>query len=287
VAKGLEYSIDDWGAALVAKKLGNQEDYEYFSKRAKNYRNYFDPKTRFVRGKISDTQWRTPFSPFAARHMKDDFSEGNAWQYTWLVPHDVEGLISLLGGEKAFLEKLDSLFTVKGDMGKEASADITGLIGQYAHGNEPSHHITYLYAYAGQPWKTASKVRYILDNLYSDKPDGLSGNEDVGQMSAWYVFSALGFYPVNPVNGAYVFGSPAINEARIKVRDGKTFSIKATNNSHENIYIQSITLNGKPYTKTYLTYTDLMQGGELVIEMGSQPSTTWGVDKESWARSQE
>lgn len=287
VAKGLEYSIDDWGAALVAKKLGNQEDYEYFSKRAKNYRNYFDPKTRFVRGRISDTEWRTPFSPFAARHMKDDFSEGNAWQYTWLVPHDVEGLISLLGGEKEFLEKLDSLFTVKGDMGKEASADITGLIGQYAHGNEPSHHITYLYAYAGQPWKTAGKVRYILDSLYSDKPDGLSGNEDVGQMSAWYVFSALGFYPVNPVNGAYVFGSPAINEARIKVRDGKTFSIKATNNSHENIYIQSITLNGKPYTKTYLTYTDLMQGGELVINMGSQPSTTWGVDKESWARSQE
>lgn len=287
VAKGLEYSIDDWGAALVAKKLGNQEDYEYFSKRAKNYRNYFDLKTRFVRGRISDTEWRTPFSPFAARHMKDDFSEGNAWQYTWLVPHDVEGLIGLLGGEKAFLEKLDSLFTVKGDMGKEASADITGLIGQYAHGNEPSHHITYLYAYAGQPWKTARKVRYILDSLYSDKPDGLSGNEDVGQMSAWYVFSALGFYPVNPVNGAYVFGSPAVNEARIKVRDGKIFSVKATNNSRENIYIQSISFNGKPYTKTYLTYNDIMQGGELVIDMGNQPGKTWGVDKESWARSQE
>lgn len=287
VAKGLEYSIDDWGVALVAKNLGNQEDYEYFSKRAKNYRNYFDLKTRFVRGRISDTEWRTPFSPFAARHMKDDFSEGNAWQYTWLVPHDVEGLIGLLGGEKAFLEKLDSLFTVKGDMGKEASADITGLIGQYAHGNEPSHHITYLYAYAGQPWKTARKVRYILDSLYSDKPDGLSGNEDVGQMSAWYVFSALGFYPVNPVNGAYVFGSPAVNEARIKVRDGKIFSVKATNNSRENIYIQSISFNGKPYTKTYLTYNDIMQGGELVIDMGNQPGKTWGVDKESWARSQE
>jgi predicted alpha-1,2-mannosidase len=285
VAKGLEYSIDDWSVAQVAKKLGKEEDYAYFSKRAKNYGNYFDPKTRFVRGKLSDRQWRTPFSPFVSRHMKDDFSEGNAWQYTWLVPHDVEGLIGLLGGEKAFTDKLDSLFIIKGELGKEASADITGLIGQYAHGNEPSHHITYLYAYAGQPWKTASKVRYILDSLYSDKPDGICGNEDVGQMSAWYIFSALGFYPANPANGAYVFGSPAINEARIKVRDGKTFVIKATNNSRENIYIQSITLNGKSYTKTYLAYEDIMRGGELVIELGSQPGKTWGVEKESWARS--
>jgi predicted alpha-1,2-mannosidase len=285
VAKGLEYSIDDWSVAQVAKKLGKEEDYAYFSKRGKNYGNYFDPKTRFVRGKLSDRQWRTPFSPFVSRHMKDDFSEGNAWQYTWLVPHDVEGLIRLLGGEKAFTEKLDSLFIIKGELGKEASADITGLIGQYAHGNEPSHHITYLYAYAGQPWKTASKVRYILDSLYSDKPDGICGNEDVGQMSAWYIFSALGFYPVNPANGAYVFGSPVVNEARIKVRNEKTFVIKATNNSRENIYIQSITLNGKPYTKTYLTYEDIMQGGELVINLGNQPGKTWGVEKESWARS--
>ncbi|RYZ50192.1 MAG: glycoside hydrolase family 92 protein, partial [Chitinophagaceae bacterium] len=172
VAMGLEYSIADWGIAQMAKRMGKADDYAYFSKRAKNYQNYFDRSTGFVRGRLSRKGWRTPFSPFVSRHMKDDFSEGNAWQYTWLVPHDVEGLEKQLGGEKAFIKKLDSLFTLNVAMGEEASNDITGLIGQYAHGNEPSHHITYLYAYAGQPWKTAAKVRYILDSLYSDKPDG-------------------------------------------------------------------------------------------------------------------
>ncbi|HEY8934525.1 MAG TPA: GH92 family glycosyl hydrolase, partial [Cyclobacteriaceae bacterium] len=285
VAKGLEYSIDDWCAAQLAKKAGNEEEYNYFIKRAKNYNYYFDPETRFVRGRISKDKWRTPFSPFISRHMKDDFSEGNAWQYTWLVPHDVEGLISLLGGEEAFQQKLDSLFTIKGDMGKEASNDISGLIGQYAHGNEPSHHITYLYAYAGQPWKTAEKVRYILDSLYTNKPDGICGNEDVGQMSSWYVFSTLGFYPVNPANGAYVIGSPAVDKAVLHLPHNKTFTITAKNNSSKNIYIQQITFNGKPYTKTYITYQDIMSGGELSIEMGDKPSTIWGVNKEDWAKS--
>lgn len=277
VAMGMEYAIDDGGIANMAKKMGRKDDYAYFSQRAKNYRHYFDPETRFMRGRVSQTERRTPFSPFAAKHMKDDFAEGNAWQYTWLVPHDVEGLIKLLDGDKRFVAKLDSLFTAKGDMGTEASADITGLIGQYAHGNEPSHHIAYLYAYAGEPWKTAPKVRYILDSLYSDKIDGLSGNEDVGQMSAWYVFSALGFYPVNPSNGQYVFGSPIIDGATIGVDKDKKFQITVNNNSDKNIYIQRITLNGRNYTRSYLLHEDIMKGGELVIEMGPSPSKTWGV----------
>jgi predicted alpha-1,2-mannosidase len=285
VAKGLEYAIDDWCIAQMAKKMGKEEDYAYFSKRAKNYENYFDRQTRFMRGRVSQTEWRTPFNPFVSRHMKDDFTEGNAWQYTWLVPQDVEGLVNLLGGEAAFSQKLDSLFVVEGDMGEEASSDITGLIGQYAHGNEPSHHVTYLYAYVGQPWKTADKVRYIIDNFYTDQPDGIIGNEDVGQMSAWYIFSSLGFYPLNPANGAYVFGSPAVKEATLKLADGKTLHIKAKNNSPENKYIQGITFNGKPYSKSYILHEDLMKGGELVIEMGSSPSTTWGVAKEDRPKS--
>jgi predicted alpha-1,2-mannosidase len=230
-----------------------------------------------MRGRISETQWREPFSPFISRHMKDDFTEGNAWQYTWLVPQDVHGLIKLLGGEKKFTKKLDSLFTVHGDMGKEASNDITGLIGQYAHGNEPSHHITYLYTYAGQPWKTAEKVRFILDSLYFDDPHGLSGNEDVGQMSAWYVMSALGFYPVHPARGIYVFGSPLFDEASIDVGNGKHFVMKVKNNSPQNIYIQKMELNHKKYTRAYISYSDIMKGGELDIEMGKKPSA-WGTD---------
>jgi len=285
VSKGLEYAIDDWCAAQVAKKLGRQDDYAFFEKRGKNYKYYFDPKTRFVRGRVSETKWREPFSPFVMRHMKDDFAEGNAWQYTWLVPQDVEGLVDLLGGEQKFIQKLDSLFIVTGDMGKEASNDITGLIGLYAHGNEPSHHITYMYGYVGQPWKTAEKVRYIMDNLYSDKPDGLSGNEDVGQMSAWYVFSALGFYPANPANGAYVFGSPAVDRATLNLDNGKTFTVKVEHNNTKNIYIQSVKLNGQPYTKAYFLYKDIMQGGEMVIEMGDKPSTTWGTATQDRAKS--
>ena len=277
VAMGMEYAIADWSLGQVAKKMGKQDDYRYFNKRGYNYQNYFDKQTNFVRGRISENTWRTPFNPFESVHMKNDFTEGNAWQYLWLVPQDPEGLIKLLGGEKKFTSKLDSLFTTKGDMGKDASPDISGLIGQYAHGNEPSHHITYLYAYAGQPWKTADKVRYILDSLYTEKFDGLSGNEDVGQMSAWYVFSSLGFYPVNPASGMYVFGSPAVNQATLSLDKGKTFNVSVKNNSAENIYIQKITFNGKPYHKSYILHQDIMKGGNLIIEMGNKPSSTWGV----------
>jgi predicted alpha-1,2-mannosidase len=278
VALGLEYSLADASIALMAKKMGKEKEYEYFSKRGQNYKNYFDPSSTFVRGRIDDTKWRSPFSPFESRHRKDDFAEGNAWQYTWLVPQDVKGLINILGGEKRFVEKLDSFFIIKGDMGTEASNDITGLIGQYAHGNEPSHHITYLYAYAGQPWKTAGKVRFILDSFYSDKPDGLIGNEDVGQMSAWYVLSSLGFYQVHPANGIFVFGSPVIDEATLKVGKEKTLHIVVKNNSNANKYIQRIQLNGEEYSKSYIAYSDIMKGGELIIEMGATPSKTWGVN---------
>lgn len=277
VATGMEYAIADGCTALMAKKMGKKDDYEYFNKRAGYYKNYYDSTVRFVRGRISNTQWREPFSPFVSRHMKDDFTEGNAWQYTWLAPQDVHGLIQMLGGEKPFIKKLDSLFVVKGDMGKEASNDISGLIGQYAHGNEPSHHIAYLYAYAGQPWKTAEKVRFILDSLYSANPEGLSGNEDVGQMSAWYVMSSLGFYPVHPAQGIYVFGSPLFNEASLDVGNGKHFTMIMKNNSTANKYIQEIILNNKKYTKAYITYADIMNGGDLIIEMGKKPSAKWGT----------
>ncbi|MEO7211326.1 GH92 family glycosyl hydrolase [Mucilaginibacter sp.] len=285
VATGMEYAIDDWCIAQMAKKLGKQKDYEYFSKRGKNYVNYYNKETHFMRGRLGANEWRSPFSPFVSRHMKDDFTEGNAWQYTWLVPQDVEGLMQLLGGKDAFVKKLDSLFTVQGDMGNEASNDITGLIGQYAHGNEPSHHITYMYAYAGQQYKTAEKVRYILDTFYTNKKDGIIGNEDVGQMSAWYVLSAMGFYPANPANGAYVFGSPVINDAVLKLAGGKSFHISVKNNTGANKYIQSIIFNGKPYAKSYLLHSDMAKGGNMVITMGSKPSTVFGVASASRPKS--
>ncbi|BEH00352.1 hypothetical protein BSYN_26160 [Bacteroides sedimenti] len=276
VAMGLEYAIADWSLGQVAKREAFTEDYNYFDKRGKYYRNYFDAQTGFARGRVNDNTWRTPFNPFSSIHRQNDYTEGNGWQYTWLVPQNVEGLIGLYGGEKAFTKKLDSLFIAKGDLGAEASPDISGLIGQYAHGNEPSHHITYMYAYVGQPWKTADKVREIMNTLYADKFDGLCGNEDVGQMSAWYVFSAMGFYPVNPSNGCFVFGSPVINNATISVGNNKTFTLNVINNSSANRYIQRMTLNGKTYSKSYIQYKDIMNGGKLVIEMGAKPSS-WGT----------
>ncbi|MBS9523827.1 GH92 family glycosyl hydrolase [Litoribacter alkaliphilus] len=285
VASGLEYALADWSIAQMAKDMGKEEDYRYFMARASNYKNYFDETSGFMRGRVGENEWRSPFSPFESRHMKDDFCEGNAWQYTWLVPHDVEGLMELLGGEEAFANKLDSLFIVEGDMGEEASSDITGLIGQYAHGNEPSHHVTYLYGYVGQPYKTAEKTRHIMDSLYSDQIDGLSGNEDVGQMSAWYVLSSLGFYPVNPANGTYVFGSPLVNHAKIRVGDDQVFEIKVKDNSPENIYVQSMKWDGQEYTRNYFHHKDLIKGGVLEIQMGPSPSPYWGTHTTDRARS--
>jgi|WetSurSiteA1Bulk_404760.scaffolds.fasta_scaffold04294_3 predicted alpha-1,2-mannosidase len=278
VSKALEYCISDWCIAQMALALGKMEDYEYYSKRATFYQQYFDPVTHFMRAKLDNGKFREPFSPFQSIHEWGDYTEGNAWQYTWLVPHDVEGLIRLFGGDGPFLAKLDSLFVVEGDMGEKASADISGLIGQYAHGNEPSHHIAYLYAYAGQQWKTAEKARSIMQALYSDKPDGLCGNEDCGQMSAWYILSALGLYPVNPANGVFVFGSPLFDEAALMLPHGKSFVVKALNISGENLYIQSAMLNDKPYTKSYITYRQIIEGGHLVFEMGPSPNAGFGSD---------
>jgi len=270
VARGLEYAVSDACISLMAKEMGKDDDYTYFDKRGKYYRNYFDPEVGFMRGRVSETEWRTPFDPFKAKHRHDDFCEGNSWQYTWLVPQDVDGLVRLIGGREKFLSKLDEFFSANGDMGDQASNDITGLIGQYAHGNEPSHHIAYLYALEGQPDKTADLVRKIMAEFYTTRPDGLIGNEDVGQMSAWYVLSAMGFYQVHPANGEFVFGSPALDEATINLPQGKTFTIKAANNSKENKYIKSKTLNGKPYTKSYISFRDIAAGGELVLEMSSE-----------------
>ncbi|GAB3242581.1 GH92 family glycosyl hydrolase [Hymenobacter seoulensis] len=277
VSKGLEYAMADWCIAQMARQMGKQQDYAYFSQRANNYRHYFDQSTGFMRGRVGQNEWRTPFDPFKSVHLKSDFTEGNAWQYTWLVPQDVEGLIGLLGGEQKFSRKLDSLFVVQGNMGEEASPDISGLLGMYAHGNEPGHHIAYLFNYVGQPWKTADKVRYITDHFYTARPDGIIGNEDVGQMSAWHVFSTLGFYPLNPANGAYVFGSPAVEHATLQLGSGKTLRIHASNNSSTNKYIQGVTLNGRLYPKSYITHRELLQGGTLTFEMGPTPSATWGV----------
>jgi len=266
VAYELEYELADWALAQVAKKLGKTEDYEYFLKRSKGYQQLFDKELRFMRGKGSDGTFHEPFDPFSSSHINDDYCEGTAWQYTWLVPHDLHGLVELFGSEDAFVQKLDSLFIVEGDMGEEASPDISGLIGQYAHGNEPSHHIAYFYTMLNRPEKTADKVRQVLSEQYRAGRDGLSGNEDVGQMSAWYVLSTLGFYQVEPAGGRYYFGSPLFDKAEIQVPNGK-FIIITKNNSAENKYIGSVKLNGKSYDKLYIDYADIMKGGVLEIEM--------------------
>ncbi len=272
VAKGLEYAIADGAAAVVAKRYGTKSDYKYFYDRSQSYRRYFDRKTGFMRGVTSKGQFREPFNPFHAVHQHDDYTEGNAWQYTWLVSHDVHGLIGLFGGEKPFLQKLDSLFVAEGDLGEGASPDISGLIGQYAHGNEPSHHIIYMYNYAGQPWKAAPLLRKVFSEMYRNGLDGLSGNEDVGQMSAWYVLSSMGLYQVEPAGGRYIIGSPLFDSVEMNVGNGRTFKVTARNNSAENIYVQSAKLNGKKYTKSYVDFKDIVCGGELELVMGSQPS---------------
>ena len=271
VAYDMEYALADGAAARAAEALGRGEDARYFTERSHSYRNYFDPSTGFMRGRDSRRGWRTPFNPFASTHRADDYCEGNAWQYTWLAPHDVAGLESCFGSRARMLGKLDSLFTVSSVIeGAETSPDISGLIGQYAHGNEPSHHILYLYTMLGQPWKTAEKVREVLTTLYHDQPDGLSGNEDVGQMSAWYVLSSLGMYEAEPAGGRYWFGSPLFDRAEIAVPGG-TFTIVAENNSSENKYIRRVWLNGRPYTKPWIGHEEVMAGGELRFEMDDEP----------------
>ncbi len=270
IAYDMEYALADGSIANAAEYMADNGHPEYqpvadqFRARSRSYRHYFDKETGFMRGKDSKGGFREDFSPFSASHRANDYCEGNAWQYTWLAPHDIEGLMGCFegycgieNGREAFLMKLDSLFIVSSALeGEDISPDISGLIGQYAHGNEPSHHILYLYAMAGQPWKTAEKVREVLTTLYHDRPDGLSGNEDVGQMSAWYILSSLGFYEVEPGSGRYWFGSPLFDKAAIDAASG-TFTITVLNNSAENKYIKSIKLNGEPYDKLYIEHKDI------------------------------
>ncbi len=276
VAKGLEYCLDDAGVAKVAKLLGKEDDYNYFYNRSKSYKKYFDPATRFMRAVDTKGVFRTPFDPFDAAHRINDYTEGNAWQYTFLVPHDVHGLVNLFGGEKQFVSKLDSLFVVEGSLGENASPDVSGLVGQYAHGNEPSHHVIYMYNFIGQPYKAARRLRQMMSEMYTTNYDGLSGNEDVGQMSAWYILSAVGLYQVDPSGGRFIIGSPLFGKASLNVGGGKTFSVVTKNNSAKNMYVQSVRLNGKSYTKSYIDYADIVKGGTLELTMGAKPSK-WGT----------
>lgn len=272
VAKALEYCAADDGVAKVAKLLGKKDDYEYFFNRSRSYKKYYDPETRFLRAVGTDGKFRLPFNPFFAEHRTNDYTEGNAWQYTFLVPHDVKGLIKLFGSDKAFMSKLDSLFFVEGWAGDNASPDMSGMTGQYAHGNEPSHHVIYMYNYAGRPDKAAPLLRKMLNEMYLDQPDGLSGNEDVGQMSAWYILSAVGLYQVDPVGGRFVIGSPLFDKATVNVGGGKTFTVVAKNNSDKNIYVQSARLNGKTLKNSYVDFNDIRHGGTLELVMGPKPS---------------
>ncbi|MFN8323879.1 MAG: GH92 family glycosyl hydrolase [Chitinophagales bacterium] len=274
VSRTLEYAYDDWCIAMVAKKLGRQQDYDYFLKRAQNYKNLFDSTTGFMRPR--QESFLTPFDPYKVDH---NYTEGNAWQYSFYVPQDLSGQMQLLGGKEKLAAFLDTLFTTSSKLTGHKQPDITGMIGQYVHGNEPSHQIAYEYDYAGQPWKTQSMVRRIMKEMYHDKPDGLAGNEDCGQMSAWYIFSALGFYPVCPGSDQYALGSPLLDKATIHLENGKSLTITAENNGSENVYIRSSRLNGKDYRKTYLLYEDIIQGGLLEFNMAAQPDTNRGTQQ--------
>lgn len=276
VSMVMEYAYNDWSVSQMAKELGREEDYRDFIYRAQFYKNMFDPSTGFMRPKNADRGWVSPFEPTEG---SEHFVEGNSFQYSLFAPHDVNGLIDLIGGDEKFTAWLDTLFT-KTSVHDKNVIDATGLIGQYAHGNEPSHHMAYLYNYAGQPWKTQALVRQILDTLYDDQPDGLSGNEDCGQMSAWYILSAMGFYQVCPGTPEYIIGSPLFPKVTIHLDNGKDFVIKSNNLSAENKYICSATLNGKPFTKSRFTHNDILQGSEIVFEMDSIPIKEWASKPE-------
>ena len=270
VSKTLEYAYDDWCIAQFAKALGKSEDYNTFLKRSENWRNVYDAKSTFMRPKLTDGTFVTNFVP---KEYSVYFCESNAWQYFWSVQHNIEGITAIVGGNEKLSEKLDTMFSLNPLPEDKLPIFSTGMIGQYAHGNEPSHHVAYLYNYIGKPWKTQKLVREILDTQYKNEPNGHCGNEDCGQMSSWYVFNALGFYPVNPAQGVYAFGSPIVDTALIHLENGKTFNVKALNNNSKNIYIQSVTLNGKAINRNYITHKEIMNGGVLVFTMGKSPNT--------------
>ena len=275
ISKGMEYAIDDWCIARVASKMGRAEDAATYEKRSQLFARYFDPSTRFMRPVLADGKFITPYDPFLTKN----YTEGNGWEYTWLVPQDPEKLIGLLGGDKPFVTKLDSLFTVTGSMG-DAPPDISGMVGMYAQGNEPNHHVPYLYAFAGYQWKSAERIAHIAREFYTAGKDGLCGNDDAGQMSAWYVMSALGFYPVNPCNGIFVFGTPLVRKAVVAVGGGRQFTMETDNFGPKNIYIQRAMLNGMPYTRSYIDYPTIMAGGTLHLYMGDRPNKDFGAAPE-------
>lgn len=271
VSTALEYCFDDWCIARMAKELGRKDDYEYFMNRSMGYKNYFDKEHNLMNGFSSTGKFRRPFDPFYSSYQECDWVEGNSWQYSFFVPHDVPGLIELHGSKDKFAAALDILFTIhSGLSGNDVPIDISGLIGQYAHGNEPSHHVAYLYNYVGKSYKAQEWLHKIMTELYTDQPDGLCGNEDCGQMSAWYVFSAIGFYPVNPADGNYVFGKPMVNSARLQIGD-KPFEMVAHDLSEENRYVRNIKLNGEDYHKQFITHKDLQEGGTLEFFMCNTP----------------
>lgn len=268
VARTLEYAFDDYALARFAEAVGAEQEAVRFMNRSSNYRNVIDPVTLLARGRTKDGGWRTPFDPLASSHRRDDYCEGNGWQWTFFVPHDVEGLASLLGGKKALEARLDTLFSMSSELrGDNVSGDITGLIGQYAHGNEPGHHTIYMYNRVGRPDKTQKYVNQVLTTLYDNTPAGICGNEDTGQMSAWYVFSSLGFYPMNPASGQYELGAPLFRKAVIRLASGKKLVIRADNLSDENIYVDKVYLNGQLLDRTYITFEEVQQGGELRFDM--------------------
>ncbi len=275
VSKSLEYFLAYWSAAQVAGMVGEKEDSVRLTEISKGYKKLFDPQTQCMRpvDREGNFQSNDGFNPC---HQTRDYTEGTPWQYTWLVPHDIHGLVDCFPSEEAFIERLDSLFLADDKLNAEANPDITGLIGQYAHGNEPSHHIIYMYNYVGQPWKTAEKARQVMSELYNDQPAGLCGNEDVGQMSAWYILSAMGLYQVAPCGGVYILGSPIVESATLELGDNKTFTIRSHGNSDDAIYVKSVKLNGKDYPYSYINYSDIVAGGELDFYMTKTPSK-WGT----------
>jgi len=278
VARTLEYAYDDYCIAMMAQKMGKTEDYNYFSKRGKAFENLLDTSIGFMRGKDSKGQFRADFDPYNAVNANSDFIEGNSWQYTWFVPQDIPALINGMGGKVGFVSKLDTLFSVSSKLDKDTPMDVSGLIGQYAQGNEPSHHVAYLFNYGDAPWKTQERIHQIMTTLYSNKPDGLCGNGDMGQMSAWNVFSALGFYPVNPADGKYVFGTPQFAEVAINLPNNKIFTVMAKNLSGENIYIEKVLLNGNDYPKGYITHQQMLEGGTLEFQMGNKPGIVFSME---------
>lgn len=276
-SKTLEYAYDDWSLAQMAKAMGKVDVAATFAKRAANWRQAWDPKTGFMRARLSDGKFREPFDPTAAGYGSD-FTEGNAWQYSWYVPQDVAGLIAAMGGDAKFVARLDALFEAKVDPSHfKHVEDITGLIGWYAHGNEPSHHIAYLYDYAGAPWKTQARLKQIMDSQYAARPDGLSGNDDLGQMSAWYVFTALGFYPVTPASDEYAIGRPFVARATIRLGHGRSFTVSAAPLDDAHPYVGAVTLNGKPLQRSYLRHGEIVAGGELHFTMQAQPDRSRGA----------